>query len=463
MKIVILDGRREGDACPVFDILLDALQSREADVQTFRLHDIKMGSCIGCFGCWLKTPGICVEADEGRDIAQAVLRSDTTILIGPVTFGGYSSEIKKAQDRWIPLILPDFGLFHGEVHHKPRYARYPRLIGIGIQSRANDEEAHLFKVLVGRNALNFHAPSYAADVVQATDSEASQHAQIQRILEREDAFPLGKAITSLMPGAVSTDLPADDQESMAPLDRSRRALLLLGSPKIGSPSTSGILGGYVLKQLAGYGWETTPLTLRRNLIKESGQAELLAAAKRADLILLAFPLYIDSLPFLMMKALEVMAGQLDPPSGENPKRLAAIVNNGFPESYQNAPAVAICRRFAVDTGMTWLGGLAMGAGEALFRGQAIEETQRNGPPVVHVRRALDLTGAALANGRAIPDEAIRLIRKTPIPIVPFRLWRRFFIKTANQHWRRGAAANQVGSEAMRAQPYEHDHQSAKTI
>ncbi len=452
MKTVILDGRRDDGFSPVWDIVLNEVQNRGADVQVFRLHDIKMGSCIGCFNCWLKTPGICVEADEGREIARAVLKSDTTILLSPVTFGGYSSEIKKVQDRWIPLILPDFGIFHGEVHHKPRYTRYPRWVGIGIQDQPNEDEAHVFKVLVGRNALNFHAPSHAADVVLASDSEAGLREKIRDMLEREDAPPLGRAITSLMPRAVAANLPTDDQVSKAP-DPSRRALLIVGSPKIGSPSTSGVLGGYVLKQLEERGWETTSLTLRRHLLTDEGQAELLAATERADLVLLAFPLYIDSLPFLMMKALEVMAEPLDAQPGASPKHIAAIVNNGFPESHQNAPAVAICHRFAVETGMTWLGGLAMGAGEALFRGQPIEETKRNGPPVTHVKRALDLTGAALANRQPIPGEAIRLIRKTPIPFVPARLWRRFFMMTANQHWRKGAAENQVEPEAMRAQPY----------
>lgn len=107
-KVVLLDGRGAGDddLIPVLDTLMDELQSSGAKVQTFPLKDVKMGSCIGCFGCWLKTPGICVEPDAGRDIAQAVVQSDVTILLTPVTFGGYSSEIKKSQDRWIPLVLP---------------------------------------------------------------------------------------------------------------------------------------------------------------------------------------------------------------------------------------------------------------------------------------------------------------------------------------------------------------------
>jgi hypothetical protein len=251
-----------------------------------------------------------------------------------------------------------------------------------------------------------------------------------------------------MPPAITADEPV-----ASPSDRSRRALLLVGSPKISSPSTSGVLGGYLLKQLEERGWETVFLTLLPTLLKDKGRAERLAAANKADLILLAFPLYIDSLPFLLMRALETMAQQPQDESGISQKGLVAIVNNGFTEAYQNAVAVAICRQFAISTNMTWLGGLAMGGGEALFRGQPFEQTKRNGPPVVHVQRALDLAASALAGGWPIPDAAIKLIKKSPIPMLPFRWWRRLFIKVANEHWRRGAAEHQIDSEAMQARPY----------
>lgn len=453
MGTVILDGRPDDGSDAVLDVLLAELESRGETVQTFLLRNVeKMGSCIGCFGCWLKTPGICVESDDGRRIAEAVVHSDTLILLTPVTFGGYSSEIKNAQDRWIPLILPDFGVFHGEIHHQPRYRRYPRWIGIGLQAQPDDEQAHTFKTLVGRNALNFHAPSYAADVLVSSGSEAILRRQIQDLLERNDPFPLGKAITTLMPGPVPEDTLTDAYRSRT-LDRNPRALLLVGSPKISSPSTSGVLGGRVMKRMERQGWKTTTLTLRRNLLKDKGRTELLTAVEQSDLVLLAFPLYIDSLPFLVMKTLELIAEDCVGRPGDGSKGIAVIVNNGFPEAYQNAPAVAICRRFAMETGMTWLGGLAMGAGEALFRGQPFEKSQRNAPPVDHVKRALDLAADALATRHPIPVEAINLIKKTPIPLVPFRLWRWFFIRSANQHWRRLAGEHQVGPEAMRAQPY----------
>ncbi len=367
-KFVLLDGRGAGDEDlnPVLDMLMNELHGTGAAVQTFPLREIKMGACIGCLGCWLETPGICLEPDAGRDIARAIVQSDTTILFTPVTFGGYSSEIKKIQDRWIPILIPDFGVYRGEVRHLPRYEQYPRLVGIGIQRQPHNESANLFKVLVGRNALNFHAPTYAADVVLSTDDPDKVRQQLQAVLVRNDNLPLGKVATSLMQTTVTASVGAPTLEAPG------RALLIVGSPRVKSPSTSGVLGGYVVEQLKQRGWETESLTLRGHLLQGEGQTEFLAAVDRANLILLAFPLYIDSLPFLMMKSLEVMAEHISARSQESPKWLFAIANNGFPEAHHNAVALGICRQFAADTGMVWSGCLALGAGLALFNGRPIE-------------------------------------------------------------------------------------------
>ena len=449
-KIVLLDGTgtSDEDLLPILEMLIQELDSSGAAVRTFTLREIKMGSCIGCFGCWVNTPGICLEPDAGRDIARAVVQSDTTILFTPVTFGGYSSEIKKSQDRWLPLILPDFGLYQGEVHHLPRYEQYPRLVGIGIQRQPNEESANLFKMLVGRNALNFYAPTYAADVVLSTDDPDQLRQQLQKILVRNDPLPVSKMVASLMPTIEIANVNAPTDEVPG------RALLIVGSPKVKSPSTSAVLGGYVLNQLKQKGWETESLTLRRNLLNGEEPNDFLAAVERANLLLLAFPLYIDSLPFLMMKSLEVMAKYLSLNPQKRSKRLLAIVNNGFPEAHHNAVALGICRQFAADTGMVWSGGLAMGAGEALFGGLPIEGTERAGrPPVKHIIQALELASAALAKGQMIPPEAGKLMAQTPIPLMPSSLWRWLFIKIANQRWRSIAKVNQVGGEELWAQPY----------
>jgi hypothetical protein len=230
-------------------------------------------------------------------------------------------------------------------------------------------------------------------------------------------------------------------------------LLIVGSPKTKSPSTSGVLGGYLLERLKANGWETESLTLRASLRLGPGHEELLSSTDRADLLLLAFPLYVDSLPFLVTKALEVIASHRQAVPNKRLQRLVAIVNNGFPEAAQNALALAICRRFAAQSGITWAGGLAMGAGEALSSGQSLTAPIRSGLPVGHVIDALDMAGAALAEGQPLPGEAARLIAKGPIPLLHSSVWRWLFVKMGNRYWRQRAAGFGVNKEDLLAQPF----------
>jgi multimeric flavodoxin WrbA len=427
-------------------VLEDQLKRAGAEVRTFTLREIKLAHCIGCFGCWVETPGLCVEADAGREIAKTVSHSQTLILFTPVTFGGYSSELKRMVDRLVPLALPHFTLFHGEVHHNPRYPNPPRLVGIGVQHEANSEEQAIFKALVGRNAINFHAPTYAAEVVRDTDSPETFRQRFENALSRSDCPPLGQQITAEFPTPSRFGASGPEAET-------RKALLIVGSPKTKSPSTSGVLGGYLLGRLKAHGWDTESLTLRAGLRLEAGQQELLSATDRADLLLLAFPLYVDSLPFLVTKALEVIAFHRQTLPNRRAQRLVAIVNNGFPEAAQNALALAICRRFADQSGIAWAGGLAMGAGEALSSGQSLTAPHRSALPVRHVIDSLDMAGAALAEGRSVPAEAAQLIAKRPIPLLHSSVWRWLFVRIGNRYWRRRAAGFGVSNRCLLAQPF----------
>src|SRR5690349_20408586 len=200
-KVTILDGTRIGDRNlePLRAILEDQLRLQGAEVQTFALREIKLAHCIGCFGCWVETPGLCVEADAGLEITAAVSRSQSLILFTPICFGGYSSELKRMVDRLIPLALPHFTIRHGEVHHVPRYPESPRLVGIGVQQHCNNEEAAIFKALVGRNAFTSHAPHYAAQVVADTDNPETLRGRFADALSRSRYAPLGDRESPLLP------------------------------------------------------------------------------------------------------------------------------------------------------------------------------------------------------------------------------------------------------------------------
>jgi hypothetical protein len=164
------------------------LQGLGWQVQTFPLRDLEIHHCLGCFGCWVQTPGQCVIDDAGRDVARQVIGSDLLAYLTPVTFGGYSSELKKAVDRLICLISPFFTFVDGEVHHKKRYERYPRLLGLGLLEEAGGQDAALFCRLVDRNAVNFHAPAHAAAVVRRGQNGHDLRAVVRDLLHQVEVM-----------------------------------------------------------------------------------------------------------------------------------------------------------------------------------------------------------------------------------------------------------------------------------
>jgi len=446
-KVIILDGcgLPDRDLAPVLEGLLDVLRRDGSEIEIFRLREMKLAHCLGCFGCWVKTPGMCVEDDAGRQIAKAVIQSDSTVFYTPVTFGGYSPELKKMVDRFVQIASPYFLVDHGEVHHPARYPHRPRLLMVGVQRQPNSHEAHIFKTLAGRNAINFHPPAYAADVVVATDPADTLRERFEALLDRSDALPFGEAAASLMPPPVVPDGAAE-------LDGPRRALLIVGSPKTSPPITSSLLGSYLLERLGERGWETESLTLRANLNRAEGEAALLASVERAGLILLVFPLYVDALPYLVTKALSVIANARRAAANTRPLRLVAVVNSGFPETRQNSMALAMCQEFAAQSGIAWAGGLALGGGGAIGE-QPLNATKRPGLPVKHVIRALDLTAASLAEGRSVPAEAVKLMAKTPVPFMPFALWRWVYLRFGGRGFEQQAARNGISRDRMLDQPY----------
>ncbi|GFZ32310.1 flavodoxin [Clostridium zeae] len=137
------------------EALLKTLKENNYDLKHYNVSNVEMKKCIGCFNCWVKTPGLCIFDDITRDIADADVNSDLYIILNEVKYGGYSSKIKKVLDRSICKILPFFKEVNGETHHAPRYDKYPDLFFIGYGDNITQKEEQDFKNLNQANAINF--------------------------------------------------------------------------------------------------------------------------------------------------------------------------------------------------------------------------------------------------------------------------------------------------------------------
>ena len=176
-----------------------------------------------------------------------------------------------------------------------------------------------------------------------------------------------------------------------------RALLLIGSPR-GDRSNSIQIGSYLTDRLQEKGVEIEKLLIIRLLGTDEGQRQLLTAVDAADLIVLAFPLYVDCLPSQTIRAMELI--QEHRKANQKKQKLMAIVNSGFPEPHQNQIAADICRKFAAEAGFEWMGCARIGIGMAV-RARPLEETKKLTGKLM---KGLDQAAELLADGKPLTPQ-----------------------------------------------------------
>ena len=184
MKALILDGspRKETTISKAYDYLEECLKNNNYETKVRTLREEKIAPCLGCFGCWLKTPGQCIIKDDASTLPRDVIQSNVLVDLTPVTFGMYSSELKKAIDRYAcPILLPFFEKVNGEIHHNGRYEKYPNIIAIGTLENQDCESEKTFKTLVARNAINLHTKASSC-IVYSSDKPEAIRLKIDAIL-----------------------------------------------------------------------------------------------------------------------------------------------------------------------------------------------------------------------------------------------------------------------------------------
>lgn len=186
MKALILNGALKEDTSmdEINKFTEEILTVKGYEVESILLHEREIGECLGCFGCWIKTPGICVIDDFGRVVTEKIIKSNVVIYLTPVVFGGYSSELKKALDRIIPLLLPFFKKINGEVHHKERYDRYPKAIALGVLTEEDRDMEEIFRNLIKRNSLNWYN-SFSGGTVLISSPEEIRYQLEENLKEVE--------------------------------------------------------------------------------------------------------------------------------------------------------------------------------------------------------------------------------------------------------------------------------------
>ncbi len=343
MKITILNGNASVQN-PGFDEyiarLAAALTAGQHTVTTITLRDLDIKYCIGCFGCWTKTPGMCVVKDASHDVCRAVINSDFMLWAAPLRMGFPDALLKKMMDKSVPLVHPYIIVDQGEAHHLARYERYPR-IGLLVEKEADTdaEDLHIVGDIFSRTALNMKS---RLEFVLTTEQPVDEIARAI-INKTVDGVPFAR------------DLPPIPGVQVKP---PTQLTVFNGSPR-GAKGNSPLMLEQLIKGFTAAGGRVDePLHLVRQ--NELDRYRDTFAASEAALI--GFPLYTDAMPGIVksfIEALEPLRGRSNNPA------LAFMMQSGFPEATHLRHIERYLAKLATRLGCPYLGTIIKGGGEGL--------------------------------------------------------------------------------------------------
>lgn len=146
--------------------------------------------------------------------------------------------------------------------------------------------------------------------------------------------------------------------------------------------------------------ETECTVVSRIAAQTSPETYQFKDVRASDVLLLAFPLYVDGIPASLMRFLAAYEAYCRAQgNGASVQRVFAVCNCGFYEGVQNELALEMAAHFCASAGLLWCGGAGIGTGEMILGMKDI-------PPDVGIKKPVTTAFRALA--RAINEKDGRL-------------------------------------------------------
>jgi len=118
----------------------------------------KITHCLGCFHCWVKTPGKCVIDDDMKELLQIIMSSDIIVFATPLYVDNVTGIMKNFMDRLIPLADPYFEKDEGgECRHSSRSESVPKIAVISNCGFPEQSHFQVLKLLFKRIARNMNS------------------------------------------------------------------------------------------------------------------------------------------------------------------------------------------------------------------------------------------------------------------------------------------------------------------
>lgn len=148
MKVLAVNSSPRGDQTSKTKMLLDALvngmRDAGADVEVINLRQKKIRNCLGCFACWTKTPGVCLQKDDmTNEVFPKWVEADIVVYATPLYHYTVNAAMKTFIERTLPIAEPWSYRRDGETYH-PSRQQPPKAVVLAV---AGFPEAFVFDQL----------------------------------------------------------------------------------------------------------------------------------------------------------------------------------------------------------------------------------------------------------------------------------------------------------------------------
>lgn len=107
MKVLAINGSPhmgKGNTALILQPFLEGMEEAGAEVELLYTRKLDIKPCLGCFGCWIKTPGKCVQEDDMAPLLAKLREAGIWVLATPVYFDSVSGPLKNLIDRFTPFL-----------------------------------------------------------------------------------------------------------------------------------------------------------------------------------------------------------------------------------------------------------------------------------------------------------------------------------------------------------------------
>ncbi len=109
MHVMVINGSPRKEKSSTYHILsplLEGMRAAGATTELVNLGHLQIRSCLGCFLCWVKTPGKCVQEDDMAAVLERFVQADLLVFGTPLYHYNVSGLMKNFIDRTLPSFEP---------------------------------------------------------------------------------------------------------------------------------------------------------------------------------------------------------------------------------------------------------------------------------------------------------------------------------------------------------------------